>query len=352
MSNKFCRFLSNGCSLELSNSTVFAKPCCWYRNPIPFTGPDTLIKLHEIDTWTSGCSVCENQENSGLFSFRQASFDIVPELPNSKISALDINLDFECNAACVICNATSSNLWSKELTKFNIKHTPTSTLRKQEIYDILSSLDLSHVTRIKFFGGEPLFNNLHVDILQRFLSKSENIEIWYTTNASIYPSQTVLDVWSKFKLVFFEASIDAIGEQFDYIRWPLKWDKVEKNLFELRKNAPINVLFRINHTLNPFNVFYYDRLSTWVNTNFSDNRLGDKTEINIHPCWGDWGLDKTPASLRDAIITGSAADKLLQHTPLNTDLSSIKNFINHWELRRKNNWKTTFPDIVKYFKLD
>jgi hypothetical protein len=207
------------------------------------------------------------------------------------------------------------------------------------------------VTRVKFFGGEPLFNDLHVKILERFLDPG-NTEIWYTTNASIYPSQQVLELWAKFKLVYFEASLDGIGDQFDYIRWPLKWDHVEKNLFRLKDEAPVNLLFRINHTLNPFNVFYYDRIVNWVNTSFPTNRLGDKTEINIHPCWGSWDLSKTPQSLRNTIKSNSPVFALLKNTTVNTDLSSISEFIKQWEPRRKNNWKNTFPEIVEHFNLD
>lgn len=351
MSNKFCRFLSNGCSLELRNSQIYAKPCCWFKDAIPYSGPDTLKSLHNVDSWLPGCSACQHQEQSGVFSFRQASFNIVPDLPSNAITALDISLDFECNAACIICNANYSTLWGKELKRFEIKHTPTDISGKHQIEDILSLLDLSHVTRVKFFGGEPLFNDVHVNILKRF-SNLENIELWYTTNASIYPSNQVLELWGKFKLVYFEASLDGVGEQFNYIRWPLKWDIVEKNLIRLKEEAPVNLLFRVNHTLNPFNVFYYDRLDNWVNTHFATNRLGDKTEINIHPCWGTWDLSKTPEELRNVITSKSTASDLLKTIPVNTDLSSISKFIKQWEPRRKNNWKETFPDIVKYFNLD
>jgi hypothetical protein len=351
MSNKFCRFLSNGCSLELRDSQIYAKPCCWFLDAVPFKGPETLKTLHTIDSWIPGCGVCKQQEQSGMFSFRQASFQIAPDLPDGNITTLDINLDFECNAACIICDVKSSTLWGKELKRFNIEHTPTDSTGKDRIDDILSSLDLSHVTRVKFFGGEPLFNELHVNILEYF-SNPSNIEIWYTTNASIYPSQKVLDMWAKFKLVYFEASLDGIGEQFNYIRWPLKWDRVEKNLLRLKAEAPVNLLFRINHTLNPFNVFYYDRMVDWIDKHFATNRLGDKTEINIHPCWGIWDLSKTPMSLRNDMDPNSPAFNLLQNTQVTMDLSSISNFIKQWEPRRKNNWKETFPEIVKYFNLD
>ena len=164
-------------------------------------------------------------------------------------------MDFECNAACITCGPQLSTLWSKELKKVNIAHAPTESIKLKQIFELLNQLDLSQVGRIKFFGGEPLVNDIHLEILKKFPNPSD-IDVWYTTNASVYPKQKVLDIWSKFKLVYFEASIDGIGEQFNYIRWPLKWDKVQNNLLRLKEEAPSNVLFRINHTVNPLNVLY------------------------------------------------------------------------------------------------
>jgi hypothetical protein len=353
MSNKFCRFLSNGWSISQQsyNNKVTVKPCCWYSKPMPFTGPNSLDHLHQIDSWTPGCEVCYQQENSNILSFRKSSFDIVPETPNGIPVVIDINLDIECNAACVICNVGSSTLWQKEFTKKNKVYHLAPVLTGQEIDSILDKIDFSNVRRIKFFGGESLFTDTHLKVLLK-IPNPEKVEIWYTTNGSIYPKLNVLDIWSRFKLVFFEVSIDAVGEQFNYIRWPLVWEQVEFNLLKLIKNAPVNVLFRINHTLNPFNIFYYDRLEKWVSEKFSTNRLGDPTEINIHPCWGAWDLSRTPLPLRLVIgqkYSGQTIERLLSTTKINTNLGPIRDFINIWESHRKNSWKETFPEIVEYF---
>jgi sulfatase maturation enzyme AslB (radical SAM superfamily) len=349
MSNKFCRFLSNGWSIAQYKQGTIVKPCCWYKDNTPLTGPASLNHLHQVDSWTPACGLCEQQEKSGIQSFRQSSFDIIPETDNGKPVAIDISLDFECNAACIICNPGESTLWQKEFNKKQIIYNIAPVVTSNAVDTILNDLDLSAVRRIKFFGGEPLFTDLHCKVLNKIPDPSQ-VEVWYTTNGSIYPKPKVLELWSRFKLIFFEASIDAIGEQFNYIRWPLVWEKVENNLLRLVKEAPTNVLFRINHTLNPFNVFYYNRLQEWVDKKFATNRLGDVTEINVHPCWGDWDLAKTPLMLRNQIDQNSIVGRLLSNTPHNTDINSIKTFINTWEERRQNSWKESFPEIVEYFK--
>ena len=348
MSNKFCRFLSNGCSINL-NESLLAKPCCWYKGEVPLTAD--RAEFNAITNWTPACQICHQQEQAGHQSFRQSSFDILPESDDLAVMALDINIDFNCNAACVICDEQYSSLWHKQLTKHKVIHIAPDYNPQLQLDHILANIDLSKLRRIKFFGGEPLLTDTHVQILKN-IPNPKQVDIWYTTNASIVPATDVLDIWSKFKLVYFEASIDGIDEQFNYIRWPLQWNKIERNLLTLKEIAPVNVLFRINHTLNPVNVYYYDRLETWVANTFSENRLGDPTEINIHPCWGVWALDKTPSELRNAVqikYPNHDISRLLAQYDLQP-YDSIIDFTQQWDSIRKNNWKTAFPEIVRYFE--
>jgi sulfatase maturation enzyme AslB (radical SAM superfamily) len=344
--NSFCRFLSNGCSINLSDNNFVVRPCCWFDGS---TTLDDITKFNSIETWTSHCDVCYKQELAGLHSFRKASFDIVPE-DSQGITALDVNIDFNCNAACVICGPESSSLWSKQINKHSTIYIQPNTEYQSKLDYILKNIDMSNLKRIKFFGGEPFMTDSHMQVLSA-VPNPKNVSIWYTTNASILPDHKVYEMWSKFHLVFFEASIDGTKEQFEYIRWPLKWNTVTKNLVELKKSGPVNLLFRINHTLNPFNIYYYDRLDEWFVENLSTNRLGDISEINLHPCWGTWGLDKTPNSLRDEVRTKYNNHKIvaiLNQTSL-SDTQPILDFTNKWDPIRKNNWRSTFPEIIKYF---
>ncbi len=89
----------------------------------------------------------------------------------------------------------------------------------------------------------------------------------------------------------------------------------------------------------------------WVNNNFSANRLGDPTEINVHQCWGIWGLDRTPQGLRELVYNkypGHTISGILQQVGIK-DYTTITAFTQSWDPVRNNNWRTTFPDIVKFF---
>jgi sulfatase maturation enzyme AslB (radical SAM superfamily) len=350
-SNKFCRFLSNGYSINL-NKKLVVKPCCWYRGETPFDEnleQTRKLQLDSVTGWIPGCSVCQKQEQAGYNSFRQSSFDIIPDTDDNAIVALDINIDFNCNAACVICGPEYSSLWAKQSDKNKVIHIKSDYDAQSYLDTMLVTTDLSKLRRIKFFGGEPLLTDSHIQVLEK-IPHPEQVDIWYTTNASILPTPELLNLWGKFKLVYFEASIDGIDEQFNYIRWPLRWSHIERNLLTLKATAPVNVLFRINHTLNPFNIFYYDRLEQWVHTNLATNSAGDATEINIHPCWGDWGLERTPLALREVIHEKYANQYVSTILPITMmPINTIIEFTKQWDSIRNNNWRTIFPEIVKYF---
>lgn len=344
--------MSNGYSFQLLNQSLVVKPCCWSNNNIVVDEfYDQKIKERaKIDHWTDDCQVCRDQENTGQKSFRQSSFDIVPEVISTAPIAIDINIDMTCNAACVICGPGASTLWEKQYNKNKIFTIDSRHKHESYLDTILNNVDFTNVKRIKFFGGEPLLTDTHIKILKKIPNPSE-CDVWYTTNASVVPKENVLDIWKKFKLIYFEASIDGIGKRFDYIRWPLSWAKIEQNLLILKNTAPINLLFRINHTLNPFNVYYYDEIDNWVQQHLSTNRLGDKTEINIHPCWGVWDLKKTPIDLREIIYKkypDHTVSKILSLYSVES-YETILNFTDQWDPIRKNSWKQAFPDIIKYF---
>ena len=349
MSNKFCRFLSNGYSFQLDQNKLIQRPCCWYRGGVEFGQPNNF---NEINTWTTGCQVCQYQEDAGQHSFRQASFDIIPDVDHTKPVALDINLDLTCNAACVICGPDYSSTWSKQMSNNNVIHIKANYDYQPSLDHILNSLDLFNLSRVKFFGGEPLLTDSHLQVLRKIPNPQE-VELWYTTNASVVPTQEIFDIWSAFKLVYVEASIDGIDSQFDYLRWPLPWNKIQDNLFKMRSEGPTNILFRINHTLNPLNVYYYNRLEQWVADQFAYNKVGDPVEINIHPSWGTWALGRTPIPLRTDIYeiypNHQISNMLKQSAEL--DYQPILNFTKTWDPIRKNDWQSAFPEIVKYFVL-
>jgi hypothetical protein len=80
-------------------------------------------------------------------------------------------------------------------------------------------------------GGEPTINNNHLAYLHRLIAKgrSDGIDLGYVTNLTGI-DDSLLEVWSNFRNIDLNISLDAYGEKNDYIRYPIRWTKVESNL--------------------------------------------------------------------------------------------------------------------------
>jgi len=360
MPNQFCRYLSNGYTFVINRDyEIGVKPCCLYHSKGISLGPnllkDRLEKFATKTDWPLECHRCRVLERAGQQSLRQSSIDWIDDNETSSDPvSIDIQLDTECNAACVICNEYASSLWTKQKQKLNnqqVKFYSNTTIIDQSIDKIVKTVSLDKVKYIKFFGGEPLFTDTHLKFLKH-ISNPGQVTLHYTTNGSIYPNDETLAMWRNFKTVIFAASIDGIQEQFDYIRWPLPWHKVSDNLLRIKHNPDIwNVMFRIEFTVNFLNAYYVDRMETWVSENLATNSAGDKTEINFHPCTGIWDINKMSPGIKNLILTKYPSThlihKMINNLPQPLALHDWKEFVNTWDPRRKNSWQTAFPDLVE-----
>jgi len=350
----FCKFLTNGVSISKKGTGYNITPCCWYKskNLITNLSYNNIEKARDqyrnIVDWSPGCETCCALEISNGSSYRHSSFDIVKN-SDTKIQSLEIMLHNVCGAACVICAPDSSSQWHKEFKKQNIQVKQSPYMFDQIEFDNLFTNDFSMLKQIKFWGGEPFINELHTKFLEQVPNK-QDCEIHYTVSGQSVPSQQAYDLMSQFKLVKIEVSIDGIEDQFEYQRWPIKWQDFVNNLNTMRELSPVNTLFRFNHTLNPLNVYYYSRLEDWVTNNFNSNRLGDPVEINVHPCWGELDINKTPHDLISALTIKNAQVTGLLSSVNYTEHRSMIAHCEFWDSIRNLDWRDTFPEVVKYFE--
>jgi hypothetical protein len=351
--------LSNGYSFNLNKmNDIDVQPCCIFQSKLPLNSEilqNRKLKFESINQWTDNCSPCKGLEDNGQKSLRQSGPDWIldNEISTDPIS-IDINFDKSCNAACVTCNSYSSSLWEKEESKLankKIKINKNDDVIINSINRIVNNVSLKKLTYVKFFGGEPLFTDTHLKFIKH-IPYPENVTLHYTTNGSIYPSEETLIAWKKFKTIIFAASLDGVNEQFDYVRWPLPWNKVSQNLIRLNENKDIwNLLFRVEFTANFLNTYYFDQLENWIHCNLNTNFGRDKTEINIHHCHGGiWDLEIMPENIRILILkkypSSHTIYKIVSNLPPPISRNAWEHFVNTWDVRRKNSWQLAFPDIV------
>jgi hypothetical protein len=145
-------------------------------------------------------------------------------------------------------------------------------------------LDFKHLQRIYFNGGEPLLATDHIQILTELDTTGQlpRVEVAYNTNCTIIPSQQVLELWKKARLVRLNLSIDAGYSAFEFIRWPAKWQQVLE-FVEVIRSQPFNIIIDITCTVGIHNILELDDLLAWHKQHLAVNHQGDPVTFNIQP---------------------------------------------------------------------
>jgi sulfatase maturation enzyme AslB (radical SAM superfamily) len=109
------------------------------------------------------------------------------------------------------------------------------------------------VRSIQFAGGEPLISPSFVPILERFVSGgfARNVDIYVHANGTLFSRQAV-SLLSEFHGVMLAFSLDATGRLLEYIRYPSRWDAVERNILNYVKTG-LSVM--VQPTFQAYNVF-------------------------------------------------------------------------------------------------
>lgn len=233
----------------------------------------------KIGTVPKACDYCIHNEKNGFPSRRRN------EKITKKIVNLEIHVGNYCNLKCVICMNEWSSAWRKDAEAMGMKTYNNFKLDPDSLY-----VDWQTVRWLHFNGGEPLFTDVHIDIMQR-IPDPGLVTVNYNTNGTIRAKQAVFDLWSKFKLVKLDFSIDDIGERFNYQRTNADWKTVEGNMFWYRDTSPVNMMFGINRTVSKLNKQYTKELDTWFKDYFPTNRLGDPNDFSNQVAHGPTSID-------------------------------------------------------------
>ena len=227
--------------------------------------------------------------------------------------------------------------------------------RTNEMIDHLKSLDLSELTEVVFCGGETMMGTAHWRVAEALTKLVPNakkqLQLQFQTNGTIPLTSRHYEIIEKFQIVKFLVSADGIKDQFEYLRWPAKWDQFTANLAAMIKEAPVNVMFNLEETLNVFNLFYQDRINNWAKENFYINRLGDPVPHCKHIAMGTFALDHLTKEYVDAIQGTSMANYV--KTTQQENIVAIRNMIDTIQLEdrlRKEDWTKTFPEVAEFYK--
>ena len=266
------------------------KPCCKYSNTVADNLTDYLDSTELAELKQSflknerppACDRCWKDEDAGLPSKRQLDWkyalqEQAPLLDSYKI--LSLPFGNSCNLACRICDSYASSTWITQAKKLQ-KHIPIKIYKHQRFYQNETFMQgiknlCSDVVHIEFPGGEPFLAGIqeHLDFLDYIIALNPGqVSLHYITNATMYPSAEFWSRWEKFKKVNIQLSIDGVGEQFEYNRWPGNWDQVNANvqLYTNQRSKISNIQLSVSHTVSIFTVYYLPEFVKWC----LQNKLG------------------------------------------------------------------------------
>lgn len=199
------------------------------------------------------CKSCYDIEKNGGTSVRQNSQVLVNNIDNlinntdkvtgklyeTGLRSVHLMWGNKCNLKCKMCHPSSSNQLIDEFIKMNSISTDNNyeelnlqwDFKKNE--QILKELS-PYIRDLNVTGGEPLINNDYISYCQYLIDNgySKDIVLSFHTNLTIVPKK-FLSIWKEFKYVVVKISIDAVKDDYEYIRYPGKWSVVSKNIKEI-----------------------------------------------------------------------------------------------------------------------
>ena len=252
-----------------------------YNNPLHTELRQYVIK----DERHPSCQKCWDIEDSGAESYRQmfeksffakkdpeywiSKCDDQGNISNIELVYLDITFGNKCNLKCVMCSGYNSSLFAKEQYDSRVINlTQYNKLRSIDWFEDADQFDsiekyFPDVQRIHILGGEPLLIE-HQEFLKKFIKAgtSKNVELSYNSNLTVLPRE-ILDVWKEFKRVALCVSVDAYGPLNEFIRFPMKWSKLERNLEEV-SNIPGNIRLELHATFGALNYISFTNFLEWA----------------------------------------------------------------------------------------
>lgn len=266
----------------------------------------------------STCQRCWDEEAAGRTSKRINSSIRLKEYYNSvdfqninphQLWFIDLKLGNICNLKCRICGSWSSSKWAKE----EIDYIPELLDRKTHLaytylkdgawpresevfWDNLKSL-LPNIKYFEFTGGEPFLIEQHFELLRYAVEQgySENIEIHYNTNGTVFPEQA--ELWSNFKQVEIAFSIDNVGARFEYERYGADWNLVQANMAKFTAMRSSKISTQLCTTMNIQNVYYLPELCEWISTQTFDHVYFNMLHDPWHMC-----ISKMTATAQELVI--------------------------------------------------
>lgn len=317
--------------------------CCLSKNNIGNINQDSIqqsisgtanTKIKQLmlnSERVEGCNQCYDQAGEHtlrhhfLQQYSSLGDDFYLDTNNFKLKYLDLRWNNTCNLACIYCGPECSSLWAER--KGQIVKMQSSAKNPLLDYALESAADIKEVYMA---GGEPLLLKENEIFLNKLLEVNPQCRILVNTNLNHnLENNKIFNLLTKFKSIQWLISSETSDQQYEYIRWPGKWDLFYKNL-KIIKNLPgHNISF--NMVLMNINV-----VSIWDFIDMLYNDIGIEHKfitINIYNMKDDrgpWAIQRLTDKQRDQAIQRIAQNDYSAVRGLANVIDSLNNEITNY----------------------
>ena len=183
-------------------------------------------------------------KNHNLSVYQQDSF-VGPKI-------LDLRWRNTCNLGCIYCGPDLSSRWANERNKQQFIRIDETFLNETKKYIFENIKEIKH---IYLAGGEPLLIKENLELLEELKKQNPTVNIRINTNLSKINNKIFEILIKDFPTTKWTISIDAIKEDYEYIRYPGNWDIFSNNLaylYSKTTNIDYNMTWSV---LNAYSIF-------------------------------------------------------------------------------------------------
>lgn len=373
-----CNHLTNHIAVVSADGII--SPCCQfrdYRQPHNYRtifNTDSLDNVLELGFWENtrdelakgnkikNCESCWAVEDANSQSKRIWINNISKPTDPVRIEDLEIGLDYTCNMMCRICKPSQSSKWNQS------KAAQVLYSRRPEIYrkvsngkdyqdkfkTLLENSNLKNIRRVRLAGGEPFYSKNFEWFIDRLATETDlsALEFAVNTNGSLIPKDSTLEKILQMKKVSIDFSIDAIGDLANCIRWGVKWETVQENIFkwiELAKTHK-NIKLSTHSTISILNVNKIQELIDFCDTNnirFGFSTLKDPDYLDFRQLPLDvrkqWTVKSTSA---DQFAIDDINKSILSENLVKNKLYDFIYFTEVMDKEQSTLFATTNPEIA------
>ena len=283
------------------------------------------------------CANCINEEKKGGKGLRKPSW----KEPLGRVISVKLKLYGNvCNLSCYMCRIKDSSSRIRQTEKlmeidpefgemleydkltYDMKHGGVSYNVIEDIKKLAPKIE-----KIYIIGGEPFIMPRHYEVLDSLIEigQAKNIILKYHTNLTKleWKGNHIFDYIKEFYGCEINWSLEALGEQNDYIRFGSNWESNLENYHKIKKHARVWA----NVCASSLSILSLDKTIEWMKSEDLEYSINNIQEPR--PC----RIDSLHPKIREQLLP------IYKGTILESELSA-----------EVEDWEERWEELLRYLK--